>query len=215
MPESADFWDFYWEVHLRELESLGKREIILAVSRLIRRLAAHPDQQVRILELGCGEGQIIGTLVEAHAQVKSINASHGVDYSPRSIATCRRLYPQITFTECDFTDQKRLANFGLFEIVLLVNALHEVFSACYSPELGEVDVPAAKQRVEQALAVAVDRLVPGGFLALFDGLENSTDIQQWVSIRFLTGKPATALKPLPANTTRSGFHFANQRIRSS
>jgi hypothetical protein len=184
MSESDDFWDFYWEVHLQEMESLGKREIILAVSRLIRSLSEHSDQQVRLLEMGCGEGQIIGALVEAHAQVKSINASHGVDYSRKSIEICRRLYPQIAFTECDFTDRKRMAGLGQFEIVMLVNALHEVFSASYSPELGEVDVPEAKQRVEQALAVAVEHLLPGGYLALFDGLENSGDIEEWVRIRF-------------------------------
>ena len=40
---------------------------------------------------------------------------------------------------------------GKFDIVLLVNALHEVFSDCFSPELGEIDIPAAKLRVEQAL----------------------------------------------------------------
>lgn len=184
MLENDDFWDFYWEVHLREMEGLGKKEIILAVSRLIRDLAVRSDQDVRILELGCGEGQIIGALVEAHAHVKSINASHGVDYSPRAIETCRRLYPQIAFTESDFTDQKQMAGLGQFAIVMLVNVLHEVFSAGYSPELGEVATAAAKQRVEQALAVAVEHLSPGGYLALFDGLENSVDIREWVRIRF-------------------------------
>jgi len=67
--------------------------------------------------------------------------------------------------------------------VLLVNALHEVFSDCFSPELGEIDVPFAKQSVEQALAAAVGCLEPGGWLALFDGLEPPGDPQQMVHIR--------------------------------
>jgi SAM-dependent methyltransferase len=178
------FWDFYWEVQLQEMENLGKREAILAVSKLIRGLSERSDQPVRLLELGCGEGQIIGALVNAHAQVNSINASHGVDYSRRSIEICRRRYPQITFSVSDFTDQKQMAGLGQFEIVMLVNALHEVFSAGYSPELGEVAVPVGKQQVEQALAIAVEHISPGGYLALFDGLENSGDIQEWVRIRF-------------------------------
>jgi SAM-dependent methyltransferase len=178
------FWDFYWEVQLQEMENLGKREAILAVSKLIRGLSERSDQPVRLLELGCGEGQIIGALVNAHAQVNSINASHGVDYSHRSIEICRRRYPQITFSVSDFTDQKQMAGLGQFEIVMLVNALHEVFSAGYSPELGEVAVPVGKQQVEQALAIAVEHISPGGYLALFDGLENSGDIQEWVRIRF-------------------------------
>lgn len=184
MLASENFWDFYWEVHLHEMEDLGKREIILAVSKLIRGLSVRFDQPVRLLELGCGEGQIIGALVDAHAQVKSINASCGVDYSRKSIEICRRLYPQITFCESDFTDQQRMAGLGQFEIVMLVNALHEVFSAGYSPALGEVAVPVGKQQVEQALALAVEHISPGGYLALFDGLENSGDIQEWVRIRF-------------------------------
>ena len=184
MPESDEFWDFYWEIRLQELEDLGKKEAILATSKLILNLAEQPEQPVRLLELGCGEGQIIGALVAAHAQVRSINASCGVDYSRHSIEKCRRTYPGISFIAGDFTDPGLMARLGQFEIVLLVNALHEVFSAGYSPELGEVAVPTAKQRVDQAIASAVERLAPGGYLVLFDGLETSGDIQETVRIRF-------------------------------
>jgi SAM-dependent methyltransferase len=139
---------------------------------------------VRLLELGCGEGQIIGPLVEAHSQVPLINASLGVDYSHKSVEICRRQHPGMTFTEGDFTHQDLMAGFGQFEIVLLVNALHEVFSADYSLKPVEVAVEQSKQRVEQALFRAVEHLAPGGYLVLFDGLENSGDIQEWISIRF-------------------------------
>lgn len=181
---SDDFWDFYWEVRLRELEDLGKREAILVVSKLIRSLAAQTDQSVRLLELGCGTGQVIGALVDAHAEVKGTKTSVGVDYARPAIEVCRRSYPGMNFIEGDFTDPKLLAGLGQFSIVLLVNALHEVFSACFSTELGEVDVPVAKQRVRQALAGAAGCLEPGGTLVLFDGLETSGDIQQTVRIHF-------------------------------
>ena len=184
MLESDEFWDFYWEVRLQEIEDLGKREAILAASKLIRSLAARPDQRVRLLELGCGEGQIIGALVEAHAQVQGINASLGVDYSRQSIKKCQRTYRGMAFIEGDLTDQNLMAELGQFEMVLLVNTLHEVFSASYSPELGEVAVLEAKQRVEKALAGAAERLAPGGYLVLFDGLETSGDIQEALRIHF-------------------------------
>jgi SAM-dependent methyltransferase len=184
MQESDEFWDIYWEVHLQKMEDLGKREAILAVSKLIRRLEVNPDQKVRLLELGCGEGQIIGALVEAHPQVPSIKASHGVDYSRKSIEICRRLYPGMTFTEGDFTHQDLMTEFGQFEIVLLINALHEVFSADYSQKPGRVAVEQSKQRVEQALIRAVEHLASGGYLVLFDGLENCGDIQEMICIRF-------------------------------
>jgi SAM-dependent methyltransferase len=181
MPESDELWDLYWEVRLQALEDLGKREAILSVSKLVRDMPEAPGHGIRMLELGCGEGQVIGILVEAHT---SLGACCGVDYSHRAIEKCRNTYPGISFVEGDFTDRDLLQSLGTIEIILIVNALHEVFSATYSSELGEVDVPQAKLRVEQALASATDILAPGGYLVLFDGLEYSGDLTQWVRIRF-------------------------------
>jgi SAM-dependent methyltransferase len=184
MKENDAFWDFYWEVRLQKIEALGKREAILAASKLIRALAERPGRPIRLIELGCGEGQIIGALVEAHAQSISIQASLGVDYKRQSIEKCRRVYPGITFIEGDFTDHDLIVGLGQFEIVLLVNALHEVFSTAYSPESGEVDISKGKQVVKQALSSAVELLAPGGMLVLFDGLEPPGDIQKKVWVRF-------------------------------
>jgi SAM-dependent methyltransferase len=172
-------------MRLQELQNLGKKEAILAISRLIRRIAPSQGQPLRLLELGCGEGQIIGPLVEGHAQVCSASASTGIDYLPASIRVARRAFPSLNFIEGDFTDARLLEQLGQFDIVILVNALHEVFSAGYSPSLGEVDVPVAKRQVEQAFLLASGRVKPGGYLALFDGLEPPGDQQQQVRLRFL------------------------------
>ena len=184
MPENDEFWNFYWEMRLLPMENLGKRAAILAVSALIRRLAPQTGRLLRLLELGCGEGQVIGALLDAHASLCAVKDSVGVDYKARSLANCRRDFPGMACVEGDFTDPGLLAGLGSFEIVLLVNALHEVFSDCFSAELDEVDVPAAKQRVEQALAGAVGCLATGGWLVLFDGLEPAGDPQQMLRIRF-------------------------------
>jgi hypothetical protein len=90
----------------------------------------------------------------------------------------------MTFFEGDFTHPEVMAGLGQFEIVILVNALHEVFSADYSRRPGEVAVEHSKKRVEQALTCAVEHLAPGGCLVLFDGLESSGDLQAWICIRF-------------------------------
>jgi SAM-dependent methyltransferase len=144
VTESREFWDFYWEVRLQDMEDLGKAEAIRAVSEVIRQ-AQQEDRPVRLLELGCGDGQIIGSLVEAHAQVQSIHASVGVDHASRAIETCRRTYPEMRFICGDFTDPLLMEGLGHFDVVMLVNALHEVFSSVCSPGSGEVDVPAAKR----------------------------------------------------------------------
>ena len=184
MPNNNAMWDLYWELRLSALEDLGKREAILEASRLIRTREEAPGKSARLLELGCGEGQIIGALVEAHAQAPGIQASVGVDYRRGVIETCRRRYPGVTFLEGDFTEPALLAGLGQFDLVLLVNALHEVFSATFSPELGEVDVPRAKERVRQALGGALGCLADGGWLVLFDGLEPPGDGGQMVRLRF-------------------------------
>jgi SAM-dependent methyltransferase len=184
MPDSELFWQLNWDIRLKALEDLGKREAILVASRLVRSLAERPGQPVRMLELGCGEGQIIGSLLEAHAQVQGIEASCGVDYASTAIETCRRRFPGMTFIQDDFTNPNLLSGLGQFEIVLLVNALHEVFSAGYTPVLGEIDVPTAKRQVELAFGGAATCLAAGGYLVLFDGLEPPGDIQARLRIRF-------------------------------
>jgi SAM-dependent methyltransferase len=184
MSENEAFWDFFWEVRLQALEDLGKREAILAISKLIRDLAERQTDPLRVLELGCGEGQIIGALLSAHAQDCSLAESCGVDFSHRAIMKCRHDYPDLTFLMGDFTDPELLAGLGEFEIVIFVNALHEVYSNTYSEALQAVDVPRAKAQVEQALASAVARLTPGGTLVIFDGLEPAGDLQGAVHIQF-------------------------------
>jgi hypothetical protein len=185
--DNDPLWDFYWEVRLQKMDGLGKREAILAASRLVRRMAG--ARPLRLLELGCGEAQIIGAVVDGHAQECARAGSVGVDYLRSSIERCRKDYPGMTFLEGDFTDPQLVGGLGQFDLVLLVNALHEVFSFTFSEQLGEVDVALAKERVAQAFALAAERVAPGGGLLLFDGLEPPGDPRQRVRLRFLT-RPA-------------------------
>ena len=184
MLENDEFWDFYWEIRLQAMENLGKREAVLAASRLVRQISRQSEQPVRILELGCGEGQVVGTLIDAHASLCASQIVVGVDYNASSLSRCRRDFPGLQFVKGDFTDKNLLAGLGKYDLVLLVNALHEVFSAEISPERGEVNVPLAKQRVEEALAGAIGCLAPDGWLVVFDGLEPAGDPDDLFYIRF-------------------------------
>lgn len=186
MPENDEFWEFYWEHRLLPMENLGKRSAILAVSQIIRQMAQQVDRPLRLLELGCGEGQVIGTLLDAHSPLCDSQNSVGVDYNARSLARCRRDHPGLRCIQGDFTDPDLLDGLGTFDIVLLVNAVHEVYSDSYSPALGEIDAPVAKARVAQALAGAAGRLHAGGWLVVFDGLEPAGDPNQRLRIRFLS-----------------------------
>jgi SAM-dependent methyltransferase len=192
MPSNEDssFWNLYWELRLQSLQNLGKKQAILAISQLIQQIAPAFSQPLRLLELGCGEGQILGPLVEGHARVCSSSGSLGVDYLPSSLRTARRDYPFIQWNQGDFSDPRYVETLGLFDIVILVNSLHEVFSAGYSAALGEVDVPAAKEKVAQTFTSAASRVAPGGYLVLFDGLEPPGDGRQTVRVKFLSAQAA-------------------------
>ena len=180
-----DFWDIYWESHLLSMENLGKQVAIQAASRLIRQLSKEVNHPLRLLELGCGEGQVIGTLLDSHKQLCDRNNSLGVDYNAQSVTRCRKDYPGLRVDQADFTDPEILGSLGKFDIVLLVNALHEVFSSTYDAELGEVDIPAAKHNVQLALKGAIDCLEPSGWLVLFDGLEQAGNPLDSIELHFL------------------------------
>jgi SAM-dependent methyltransferase len=184
MPENDEFWDLYWEMHLQPMENLGKRAAILATSKLIRQQGHESDHLLRLLELGCGEGQVIGTLLNAHSQVCSIKDSVGVDYNPQFLAQCRHDYPNLRCIAGDFSDPALLAGLGKFDIILLVNTLHEVFSDAFSPKMNEIDIPLARLRVDQTLSMSAAFLQPGSWMVLFDGLEPGGDLTQMLSIRF-------------------------------
>lgn len=176
------FWNLYWDTRLQYLQGQGKGQAILAASRLIRR---NPTQPMRILELGCGEGQILGALIEAHHDMANIQESIGVDYDPLALETAKKAYPAIKFIHGDFTDSEFLVSLGKFDLILLVNALHHVFSDAFDEELGEIDVPAGKNAVLAAFQSIQKCISPGGSILLFDGLEAEGDLQRMLEIRFL------------------------------
>lgn len=184
MPDDDRFWEFYWENRLLPMENLGKREAVLEASRLMRRMAQETNRPLRVLEAGCGEAQVAGALLDAHAPICDSRPPVGIDMKAQSLSRCRRDYPAWQWLEGDFTDPDLLRRLGQYDLLLLVNALHEVFSAEMSAELGEVDVPAGKRRVEEALSALTDHLAPGGWLLLFDGLEPPGDPQDVLRIRF-------------------------------
>ena len=186
MTDPGDIWDFYWETRLAPWNTLGKSAAIRAASKEIRRLAQQADQPLRLLELGCGEGQILGTLLDAHTDLCDRGASVGIDLNRHSLARCQKDYPGVNWEQGDFTDSALIARLGKFDLTLFVNALHEVFSAGFSAELGEIDSLLAKRQVSEVLSQTVECLHSDRCLVLFDGLEPTGNPGRKVRIRFLS-----------------------------
>jgi SAM-dependent methyltransferase len=176
------FWDFYWETRLQYLQGQGKGEVIEKASQLIRTA----NQPFRILEAGCGEGQIIGSLVEAHGSPGGEQASIGIDRDLTALANAGKNYPSIRFLAGDFTDTDLLQSLGQFDLLLLVNALHHVFSDVYDLSQGEIDVPKGKANLLTSFTNLSQTVKPGGYVILFDGLEVNASPDTPNQIQFQT-----------------------------
>ena len=175
-------WNFYWETRLQYLQGQGKGEVIEKASQLIRT----NNQPFRILEAGCGEAQIIGSLVEAHGSPGGEQASIGIDRDLTALAVARKKYTSIRFLTGDFTDTVLLQSLGQFDLLLLVNALHHVFSDAYDPQLGEIDVLKGKANLHISFTNLSQAVKAGGYVILFDGLETNIPLDTAIQVQFQT-----------------------------
>jgi SAM-dependent methyltransferase len=72
---------------------------------------------LRVLELGCGEGDLLAALQP--------DRGTGVDFSPRMIEQARRRHPQLQFVQADAHDLSQLT--GPFDVIVLSDLLHDVW----------------------------------------------------------------------------------------
>jgi ubiquinone/menaquinone biosynthesis C-methylase UbiE len=72
---------------------------------------------LRVLELGCGDGDLLASLDPAEGV--------GVDFSGRMIDQCRRQHPHLHFVEADAHDLSQLT--GPFDAIVLSDLLHDVW----------------------------------------------------------------------------------------
>ena len=99
-----------WEPSLYD----GKHSFVWKLgSSVVELLAPQPGE--RILDLGCGTGQLTAQIAESGAEVV------GMDKSPQMIAEARRLYPQLQFQQADAHDYETSVP---FDAVFSNAALH-------------------------------------------------------------------------------------------
>jgi SAM-dependent methyltransferase len=163
----------YWKARQRSLQNpLGKRRAVIAAFQILKGRAKKSAQPIRIIELGCGEGHILGELSRMCASNKVvIEECVGVDNQVHAIKSARLLYPQMNFLLADYAKQP--LNLQPFDLVMLIGTLHEVYSANRSIESGEIDHNLGKKAVEQALSHGVRLVGDNRHLVLFDGIEHA------------------------------------------
>lgn len=181
--ETQAVWKSYWGERQKSLQNpLGKRRAVTAAFQLLERAAKEPARPARIIELGCGEGHILGELLKmCEANGIAVEECVGIDYQAHAIENARRLYPRMNFLLADYARQP--LSLQPFDLALLVGTLHEVYSASRSAEKGEIDQSLGERAVEKALRCGARLVGDGKYLVLFDGVEHaSPDLK--ITIRF-------------------------------
>ena len=95
-------------------------------SRIVRNRFYHEDDRrymrflvhegMRVLELGCGTGQLLAALQPA--------AGVGVDFSPNMVAIAREKHPECTFLVGDVEDERFLSTLpGPFDVIVLSDTI--------------------------------------------------------------------------------------------
>ena len=118
-------------------------------SRIVRNRFYHEDDRrymrflvpegMRVLELGCGTGQLLAALQPA--------AGVGVDFSPNMVAIAREKHPECTFLVGDVEDERFLSTLpGPFDVIVLsdtIGSLQDCISTIQNlaPPLHPRDAP--------------------------------------------------------------------------
>lgn len=85
--------------------------------RLRHIYAAHVPAGQRVLELGCGTGEVLAAVAPSHGV--------GVDLSPAMVAEARTRHPQLSFVTGDAHDLSAIS--GPFDVVILSDLLNDVW----------------------------------------------------------------------------------------
>ena len=153
--------EVYWKERKDRIKNFwGKGKLISEISEII------DNRKMSILELGCGEGHIIGEL-----QKRNPNANYfGIDISADAIARASLLYPNIGFS-VNMLQDYFLATDQKYDLIIASNVFHELFSS-YLLDVGSIDF--AKAQISKDYKAAFSLLNKGGIFVVLDGIESDT-----------------------------------------
>lgn len=172
MQNNKPVWESYWGERQKSLQNpQGKRKAVTAAFQLLKGLAERSAHPVRIIELGCGEGHVLGELLKMCAtQNIAVKDCVGVDNQPQVIEYARLLYPQINFLAADYGRQP--LDLVPFDLVMLIGTLHEVYSSNHSISPREINHERGREAVARALCYSASLVADNGYIVLFDGVEH-------------------------------------------
>ena len=115
-----------------------------------------PDRVGRVLDLGCGDGEVVGRVLAARPDAQAV----GADFSEEMLRRARERFAEalnVTVVEHDL-DAPLPADWGTFDVVVSAFAIHHV-----------VD-----ERKRALYAEVYDRLAPGGVFLNLEHVASAT-----------------------------------------
>lgn len=99
-------------------------------------MAVLPDAPRRVLDLGCGDGEVVGRIVAANPGIEAV----ACDFSPEMLGRARQRFadaPNVTVVEYDLDDPLP-DDWGTFDVIVSAFAIHHVVDERKRALYGEV-----------------------------------------------------------------------------
>jgi SAM-dependent methyltransferase len=138
---------------------------------------------LRVLELGCGEGDLLAAL--------SPSEGLGVDFSPMMIETARNRHPNLRFVVADAHDLSELS--GQFDVIVLSDLLHDVWDV-------------------QELLTGLERLCHQGTRIVTNFYSRLWEVPLGIAARFGLVRPKLRQNWLTVSDVKNLFHLSDLRV---
>lgn len=177
--KTEDNWKKSYHKYLTEKLDRGAKNIVVEIAtKILLKIFNKSAKQIRIADIGCYTGSIINRVyLNLPENIRKITTFVGLDRDKKITEFASRQRPHISFMQSDLT--KNPPNIKPFQIVILSNVLHEL----YSEKLPNIEE--AKSSVIKALHNVRKFMTDNGYLVILDGVLPN-NFNQLINIKFFS-----------------------------
>lgn len=197
--DSAKNYDSFMKHNLTR--KVGKWNLVSHITEYYEK--TRPLNEISILELGCGSGQV---LQEIRNNLQEINTTtkalfFGVYTDTELLTIAKENNPDINFIESDFLEPLPFAEQS-FDCIYFCNALHEALVLPTQNISGAIDLRKAKETLFTLITNVSRYLKPNGLLVIYDGVDLPGDPDKKIIISF-TSNAASEMFDYFSNTYKA------------
>lgn len=216
-----DFLEFYRNsLLIGFFKRRGKSLIIPQLTFCIERILENnpTKSEIRILDLGCGEGHLLRVLNQV-GKISGFSKKlklYGLDNDEEMLrAAVTQNNIEAEFIKFDLRHDSLTKFYGFFDIVVAVNTLHEVYSTYVgeNDEFPTTKIEYAKVKIKELIGEIAKTLTNQGSFVLYDGL--AAKYERWEEeIDFEIKNPVLARYFDKAVTDFTLWHIKYRKMKS-